>query len=81
MHFVKMQGLGNDYIYVLSQECEHMSEEEIASLARRMSRRPFGIGADGLVLIAPGQDRLSYDHEQCRRLERKNVRHRGPLQG
>lgn len=50
MRFTKMHGLGNDYIYV------NAFKETIAdpnALARRMSDRHFGVGSDGLVLIAP----------------------------
>lgn len=48
MKFVKMQGAGNDYVYV---DC---TEEEIDSpnaVARRISDRHFGVGADGLILV------------------------------
>ncbi|MCX7922326.1 MAG: diaminopimelate epimerase [Clostridia bacterium] len=50
MKFTKMQGLGNDYIYVncLSQNIENPSE-----VAKFVSDRHFGIGSDGLVLILP----------------------------
>ena len=48
MYFTKMQGLGNDYIYV-NGITEHIREPE--KLARRLSDRHFGIGADGLILI------------------------------
>ena len=50
MHFTKMQGIGNDYIYV------NCFEEEITDpgrLALVMSRPHFGVGSDGLVLIQP----------------------------
>ena len=50
MKFTKMQGLGNDYIYVNGLE-ETVPDPE--SLARRISDRHFGVGADGLVLILP----------------------------
>jgi len=49
--FTKMQGLGNDYVYI---DCTKMQEKEIdniASLAKIMSNRHFGIGSDGLILI------------------------------
>lgn len=48
MDFTKMQGIGNDYIYVncLKKEIENPSE-----IARRISDRHFGVGSDGLVLI------------------------------
>ena len=53
MRFTKMQGVGNDYIYV---DCfaEPMPERP-AELARRVSDRHFGIGGDGLILICPSQ--------------------------
>ena len=52
MKFTKMHGLGNDYIYV------NAFEEKIAdpsALAIRISDRHFGVGSDGLVLIAPSE--------------------------
>lgn len=48
--FCKMQGIGNDYIYVNCLE-EHV--EEPGKLAVKMSDRHFGVGSDGLVLICP----------------------------
>jgi diaminopimelate epimerase len=50
MHFTKMHGLGNDYIYV--NGCEEKIDDP-ASLALAMSDRHFGIGADGLIIILP----------------------------
>ena len=50
MRFTKMQGLGNDYVYV---NCLEESVENPASLARMVSDRHFGIGSDGLILIRP----------------------------
>ena len=46
--FTKMQGLGNDYVYIdaINQNIENMS-----SLAKFVSDRHFGIGSDGLILI------------------------------
>lgn len=50
MEFHKLHGAGNDYVYIdLAEE----SAPEPASLARFVSNRNFGIGADGLILIAP----------------------------
>ena len=48
MKFTKMQGLGNDYVYVncLKETVIHPSE-----MAIRVSDRHFGIGSDGLILI------------------------------
>ncbi len=52
MKFTKMQGLGNDYVYVncLEEIVEHPSETAV-----RVSDRHFGIGADGLILIRPSE--------------------------
>ena len=51
MKFVKMHGIGNDYIYV---DCIKTPEpQDPASLAVEMSRPHFGVGADGLVLMLP----------------------------
>ncbi len=50
MHFTKMHGLGNDYIYVNGFE-EHV--EDPSAVAQAVSDRHFGIGADGLILILP----------------------------
>ena len=52
MKFTKMQGLGNDYIYINAFE-ERV--EDPAALAKKISDRHFGVGSDGLVLIAPSQ--------------------------
>jgi diaminopimelate epimerase len=51
MHFVKMQGCGNDYIYVdcFRQPMPH----DPAGLSRAISDRHFGVGSDGLILICP----------------------------
>lgn len=48
MHFTKMQGLGNDYIYVNGMQ-EKIKDPR--TLAIRLSNRHFGIGADGLIVI------------------------------
>ena len=50
MKFTKMQGLGNDYIYV---NCFEEKIDNISQTAKRVSDRHFGIGSDGLVLICP----------------------------
>jgi diaminopimelate epimerase len=52
MKFVKMHGLGNDFVIVDSSR-ERLPPDP-AELARRVCHRHFGIGADGLVLVAPG---------------------------
>ena len=51
MRFVKMQGIGNDYVYV---DCiRQPMPNDIASLATKISDRNFGVGGDGLILICP----------------------------
>lgn len=52
MKFTKMQGAGNDYVYVNCLNEEVANPEETA---RFVSDRHFGIGADGLILIKPSQ--------------------------
>ena len=50
MKFTKMQGLGNDYVYV---NCFQEKIENPSELSIKVSDRHFGIGADGLILIKP----------------------------
>lgn len=50
MKFTKMQGLGNDYVYV---NCFEEKIENPSELAVKVSDRHFGIGSDGLILIRP----------------------------
>ena len=52
MKFTKMQGLGNDYVYV---NCFEEKIENPAKLAQIVSDRHRGIGADGLILISRSQ--------------------------
>ena len=52
MRFTKMEGLGNDYIYL---NCLEETLADLPGLARRLSNRHFGVGADGLICIKPGQ--------------------------
>ena len=47
--FTKMEGLGNDYVYM---DCTKSGEpDNVASLAKFVSDRHFGVGSDGLILI------------------------------
>lgn len=55
MKFTKMQGCGNDYIYVNGFE-EQISQEEKPALVRRLSDRHFGIGSDGMIFINPSAE-------------------------
>jgi diaminopimelate epimerase len=51
MRFTKMQGAGNDYIYV---DCfRDPMPHDPAGLSRAISDRHFGVGSDGLILICP----------------------------
>ena len=58
MKFTKMQGAGNDYVYV---NCFEETVEDPKSTAILVSDRHFGIGSDGLILICPS------DKADCRR--------------
>jgi diaminopimelate epimerase len=52
MRFTKMHGAGNDYVYVdLFEE----RVEDAPALARAVSDRHTGVGADGLILLAPSR--------------------------
>ena len=48
LRFTKMQGLGNDYVYMdaINQQIDNASE-----IAKKVSDRHFVIGSDGLILI------------------------------
>lgn len=50
MKFTKMQGIGNDYVYV---NCFEETVADPERVSKIISDRHFGIGADGLVLIMP----------------------------
>jgi diaminopimelate epimerase len=52
MQFTKMQGAGNDYVYI---NCFEQQPENPAELACQVSDRHFGIGSDGLILILPSE--------------------------
>jgi diaminopimelate epimerase len=52
MKFTKMQGCGNDYVYI---DCTQSSIEHIPETAIKVSDRHFGIGSDGLILIKPSE--------------------------
>lgn len=46
--FTKMEGLGNDYIYI---DCTSKDINNPSELSKKISDRHFGIGSDGLILI------------------------------
>ncbi len=49
MQFTKLQGTGNDYIYVNGLD----DERDWSDLSRRIADRHFGVGADGLIVVKP----------------------------
>jgi diaminopimelate epimerase len=53
MQFVKMHGIGNDYVYV---DAFHQTIAAPEKLAATVADRHFGIGGDGLILVAPPTD-------------------------
>ena len=52
MKFTKMQGIGNDYVYI---NCFEETVIDPTQLAITISDRHFGIGSDGLILILPSK--------------------------
>ena len=48
--FIKMQGCGNDYIYI---DCRKHKISNMESIAVNLSDRHFGVGGDGVVFIEP----------------------------
>ena len=50
LHFVKMRGAGNDYLYF---DCFDQTVDSPEYLAVRLANRKTGIGSDGIVLIGP----------------------------
>lgn len=49
MNFIKMQGLGNDFILI--DDCEEKLVGTESQIAKKVCNRRFGVGADGLVII------------------------------
>lgn len=50
MHFTKMHGLGNDYLYVYGEVPSNIEE-----LSTKLSERHFGAGSDGMIYISPSE--------------------------
>ncbi|MCR5715477.1 MAG: diaminopimelate epimerase [Lachnospiraceae bacterium] len=59
MKFTKMQGCGNDYVYINGMK-EKIAPEKKPALVREMSDRHFGVGSDGVIFI---NDALKADFE------------------
>lgn len=57
--FIKMHGLGNDYVFIdcfPQATAQIISKTDLPALARRVSDRHTGVGSDGLVLILPSEN-------------------------
>lgn len=52
MKFTKMQGCGNDYVYI---DATKEIPEDASALAIRVSDRHYGIGSDGLIMICSSE--------------------------
>ncbi len=52
LRFTKMEGLGNDYVYI---NCLEHTPKDLPGLAKRISDRHFGVGGDGLICILPSK--------------------------
>ncbi|SFG31512.1 diaminopimelate epimerase [Oribacterium sp. WCC10] len=59
MRFTKMQGCGNDYVYV---NCFSEKVQDPSSLAVKIADRHYGVGGDGLILIEPSDKADAYMH-------------------
>jgi diaminopimelate epimerase len=53
IEFTKMHGLGNDYLFI---DGARFVIADPAELSRQMSHRHLGAGADGIILVNPGQN-------------------------
>jgi len=53
--FTKMHGLGNDYLLVDAMKGDAPEERRLPAIAKAMSDRHFGIGADGIILVQPSR--------------------------
>ena len=49
MHFTKMHGLGNDYLYIFGEP------KNPSDIALKLSDRHFGAGSDGIICISHSQ--------------------------
>src|SRR5258708_36311333 len=53
LEFTKMHGCGNDYIYIVATRAR---PADPSALSVKLSDRHFGIGADGLIMLAPSSN-------------------------
>ena len=61
MKFTKMQGCGNDYVYI-DGAAWPVPQEKKPELVRRLSDRHFGVGGDGVIFINPS-DKADFEME------------------
>ena len=54
IHFTKMHGCGNDYVYISGFD-HRIDPETKPELVRKLSDRHFGIGGDGVIFINPSE--------------------------
>ena len=52
MKFVKMHGLGNDFVFIEDKEG---ANKDFSQLAVKMCAQHTGVGADGLIVIVPSE--------------------------
>ena len=55
MKFTKMQGCGNDYVYI-NGFTEVVDQERKPEIVRMLSDRHFGVGGDGAIFINPSNE-------------------------
>jgi diaminopimelate epimerase len=63
MHFTKMHGLGNDYVFVNGF---HQTVPDPKKLAPQIANRHFGVGGDGLILLLPPSHEGEHDDLRMR---------------
>ncbi len=56
LEFVKMHGLGNDFIIIDDRDQKISEYKNYSLLAKKLCSRHFGIGADGIILILESSD-------------------------
>ena len=61
LRFTKLQGLGNDFI-IIEDLAGRFDSSKLSALARRLCKRRFGIGADGLIAVGSSEDADYFMH-------------------
>ena len=61
MKFTKMQGCGNDYVYINGAEVNFSPEKKV-EIVKKLSDRHFGVGGDGVIFINPS-DQADFEME------------------